>query len=60
VKELGRFLAEEPGFELAFDLEKSLVFKKTTAARTLGGWKQSPYIVRRSNENMRQSDPFAI
>jgi hypothetical protein len=48
VKELGRLLAEEPGFELALDLGKSLVFRKTTAARQLGEWNESPYILRLS------------
>lgn len=60
VKELGRCLAEEPGFELALDLGKSLVFRKTTEARQLGEWNESPYILRLSEENLRRPNPFAL
>jgi len=60
VKELGRQLAEEPGFELALDLGKSLVFRKTTEARQLGEWNESPYILRLSEENQRRPNPFAL
>lgn len=60
VKELGRQLAEEPGFELALDLGKSLVFRKVTAARHLGEWADSPYIRRLSEEYLSRPDPFSI
>jgi hypothetical protein len=60
VKELARLLAEEPGFELALDIGKSLIFRKTTADRHLGEWNASPYIRRRSEENMRLPDPYAL
>lgn len=60
VKELGRMLIEQPGFELALDLGKSLVFRKTTAERQLGDWEQSPYIKRVSQGYMQGPNPFAL
>ncbi len=60
VKELARMLTEQPGFELALDLGKSLVFRKTTEARALGEWGQVPYVVRKTNEYARMENPFAL
>jgi hypothetical protein len=48
VGELARLLTEQPGFELALDLGKSLVFKKATADRAMPEWNEQPYVVRRS------------
>jgi hypothetical protein len=36
--------AEQPEFSLERDLGRSLVFRKTSAARQSGDWNQSPYI----------------
>jgi hypothetical protein len=60
VKELGRLLVDEPGFDLVLDLGKSLLFRKITAARQLGEWNESPYILRLSQEYQRQANPFAL
>ncbi len=59
-KELGRMLAEQPDFEAVLDLGKSMLFRKTTAARDLGDWSGSPYVARLSEENMRLPNPFAL
>jgi hypothetical protein len=60
VKEMARFLMEEPGFSLALDLDKSLIFQKRTAARHFGEWIDQPYIVRRSNEYARSRNMYAL
>lgn len=60
VKELARMLAEQPGFELALDLGKSLVFRRTTEMRALGEWGQLPYIVRKTNDYAKCSNPFFL
>lgn len=60
VKELARMLSEQPGFELALDLGKSLVFRRTSEARTLGEWGYLPYIVRKSNEYAQMRNPFHL
>ena len=60
VKELARLLAQQPGFELALDLRKSLLFRKTTEDRSLPDWTGQPYIVQRSEQIGRRPDPFAL
>lgn len=60
VKELARMLSEQPAFELALDLGKSLVFHRTSKARTLGEWTRLPYIVRKTNEYAQMDNPFAL
>jgi len=60
VKELARLLAQQPGFELALDLGKSLVFRKTTADRALPEWNQQPYILRCTDAISHLADPFAL
>ena len=60
VKEMARFLAEQPSFSLVLDLGKSLVFQKPTGERQLGQWVEQPYIVRRSDEYARFPNPFAF
>jgi hypothetical protein len=60
VKEMARLLTEHPDFSLALDLGKSLVFKKLTNDRNLGGWEEQPYIVRRGKEYMRYTNPYAL
>ena len=60
VKELGRFVNEQPEFELALNLGKSIVFRKVSAARQLGEWTDSPYILRLTEENLRRRNPFAL
>ncbi len=59
VKELARMLSEQPGFELALDLGKSLVFRRTADNRG-GDWASIPYIVRKTNEYSKTSNPFAL
>ncbi len=59
VKELARMLSEQPGFELALDLGKSLVFRRTSD-NSGGDWAKIPYIVRKTNEYSRTSNPFAL
>ncbi len=49
VRELLNLLSEQPGYEIALDLGKAVVFRKVTANRFLPEWKQQPYIARRSN-----------
>lgn len=60
IKELARLLAQQPGFEIALDLGKSLVFQKTTSSNSLPEWNQQPYIFKRSEEIGLQADPFAL
>lgn len=60
VKELARMLMEQPDFELALDLGKSLVFRRVSDARSLGEWPTLPYIVRKSDEYGRSASPFAL
>lgn len=60
VKELARLLGQQPGFELALDLGKSLVFRKTTADRSLPDWNGQPYIVQCSAAIGRSGDPFSL
>jgi len=51
VKELARCLAEQPGFEIALDLGKGLVFRRRGDFCTMPGWWDQPYIVRRTNQD---------
>jgi hypothetical protein len=60
VKEMARMLSEQPGFELALDLRKSLVFRRTSGSADLGEWTDLPYIVRKSNEYARAGNPFSL
>jgi len=60
VKELARLLAHQPGFELALDLGKSLVFRKTTTDRSLPDWGGQPYIVERSAAIRRSGNRFSL
>ena len=60
VKEMARFLVEQPSCALVLDLGKSLVFQKLTPERQLGEWAEQPYIVRRSDEYARLPNPFAL
>ena len=48
VAELGRWLAEEPGFALRLDLGKALVFEKLDRRAHPKGWMAQPYILRLS------------
>jgi hypothetical protein len=60
VKELARLLSEESNFELVLDLGKSLVFRRSSASRTLGEWIDLSYLVRKSNEYERLRNPFSL
>ncbi|HVN45115.1 MAG TPA: class I SAM-dependent methyltransferase [Steroidobacteraceae bacterium] len=60
VKEMARFLTEQPGFCLALDLGKSLVFQKLTAERDFGEWERQPYIVRRTQQYLRSPNRYAL
>ena len=60
VKELARLLGMQPGFDLSLDLGKSLVFRKTTADRSLPEWNGQPYIVKRTDMIGREPNPFAL
>ena len=46
VAELSRLLKEQPGYEVALELSKSVIFRKLTDARELPGFGHQPYIVR--------------
>jgi len=59
-KEIARLLSEHPAFSMVLDLGKSLVFRKVTAERHLGDWWTQPYIVRRTNEDARLPNPYAL
>jgi hypothetical protein len=59
-KEIARLLSEQAAFSLVLDLGKSLVFRKLTADRHLGGWDNQPYIVRRTREYARFPNPFTL
>ena len=48
VRELGKFLLEQPGFALIKDLGRAWIFQKTSAASSLPWWGAQPYIVRKS------------
>jgi len=60
VKEMARFLMEQPGFSLVLDLKKSLVFQKLTGERDFGEWTGQPYIVRRRNQYVHSRNMFAL
>jgi len=62
VKELARMLSEQPEFELALDLGKSLVFRRRpeTSARLLREWNNIPYIVRRTTDYSHMDNPFSL
>lgn len=60
VKELVRLLAMQPGFELALDLGKSLVFRKTTLDRSLPEWTGQPYIVRCTEAAGHETNLFQL
>lgn len=60
VKELARLLTEQPGFTLALDLGKSLVFQRTSPDPFLGEWSTEPYIVRKTNEYAASGSPFSL
>lgn len=60
VKELARMLSEQPGFELALDLGKSLVFRRTSTYEYGGDWASSPYIVRKTNEYSKTINPYSL
>jgi len=60
VKEMVRFLVEQPGFSLALDLGKSVVFQKLTAERDFGEWTSQPYIVRRYRHYVRSPNRYAL
>lgn len=59
VKELGRMLFEQPGYEVALDMGKSLVFRRTGDHRQFGDWVSVPYIYRKSMEYGQSENPFA-
>lgn len=59
VKELARMLFEQPGFELALDMGKSLIFRKTSNEK-MGDWAYIPYIVRKTNEYAKYNNPFFL
>jgi predicted O-methyltransferase YrrM len=59
-KEMARLVSEHGAFSLALDLGKALIFRKLTAQRQLGDWFQQPYVLRRTKEYARFSDPFSL
>ena len=60
-KEIARLLSEHPGFAIALDIGKSIIFRKLTDQRFLGEWGGQPYIARRTNDYARNwPDPFAL
>src|SRR5438270_12204040 len=59
-KEMARLLSEHPAFSMNLDLGKSLLFRKKTAERQLGEWRDQPYIVRRTEKYARRPNPFAL
>ena len=60
IKEIARLLAEQPDYLLALDLQKSIIFKKIGASRSVGDWGQQPYIVRRSKEYRELRNPYSL
>jgi hypothetical protein len=60
VKEMARFLNEEPGFEIALDLGKALVFQKKTDDAEIAEWNESPYILRRTKDHRYRRNLFAL
>ena len=59
-KELARLLTEEPGFSLALDLGKALVFKKLTDELYPRGWGVQPYIARNTAAYQTWQNPNAL
>ncbi len=60
-KEIACLLAELPGFSVALDIGKSIIFRKLTDQRFLGEWVGQPYIARRTEEYARNwPNPFAL
>jgi hypothetical protein len=60
VKELGRLLMHQPGFEFLTTSSKTALFKKTTDARFLPEWMEQPYIASRSEDYQKSAAPYAI
>ncbi len=60
VKELGRFLSQDPRFSLSLDMGKSLVFQKQSTDRYIGEWNTSPYILQMTEKYAQQANPFAL
>jgi hypothetical protein len=56
---MDRFLYEQPGFELALDIGKSHVYKKTNDESGFGDWFGQPFIVRKFKEYEAWENPFA-
>jgi precorrin-6B methylase 2 len=59
IKEMDRFLYEQPGFEPALDIGKSHVYRKTSTESGFGDWSGQPYIVRKFKEYEAWENPFA-
>ena len=60
VKELARCLVEQPGFEIALDLGKALVFRRRGDFCTMPGWWNQPYIVRRTQKDREAGSEFQL
>ena len=60
VKELARFLAEEPSFAIVLDLGKALVFEKNTDEIMTREWLEQPYIARLSDEYQKWRNPNSL
>lgn len=58
IKEMDRFLDEQPGFELTLDLGKSRIYKKLTEKNNFGEWNDQPYTIRKSKEYKSWTNPF--
>jgi hypothetical protein len=59
-KELARLLAEGDEYERVLDLGKALVFRKRTELRSMPEWTGQRYVVRRTEEYARTSNPFSL
>jgi len=59
-KEMARLLDSLPCYELALDLGKALVFRKTADVDYLGEWNEQPYICQRTQKYGAQINPYAL
>lgn len=60
VKEVARCLIEQPGFEIALDLRKALVFRRRGDFSDMPGWWDQPYIVRRTNQDRDKGADYSL
>lgn len=60
VKEMARFIEDQPGFSLVLDIVKSRVYKKTSDQRSFGDFGNQPYILGKNKEYSSWDNPYSL